>query len=149
MLAQSIEDDVESGAGTVRGLGLLPVEVTFDAEKVTALSVQAWEGLEVAGYEIHHGRHRVSGEAEPFLDGCTVAASAGTMLHGCFENDAFRRAYLAQVAAMTGSPWRPAPDAVGYGEARERMIDTLADAVEAHLDLDAMLTLASSDRTRR
>ena len=142
MLAESIDDRIESGAGTVPGLGLLPVAVVFDADKTTALSIQAWRDREVAGYEIHHGRHRVTGPAESFLDGCSVGTSAGTMLHGCFEDDGFRRAYLAEVAAATGSPWRPAPDAVGYGEARERMIDTLGDAVESHLDLDALLALA-------
>jgi len=34
MLAESIEDDVESGAGRVEGLGLLPTHVTFEGEKV-------------------------------------------------------------------------------------------------------------------
>ncbi len=146
MLAESIHDHIESDAGTVAGLGLLPVEVRFDADKTTALSTQIWGDLQVPGYEIHHGRHQVTGEAVSFLGGCSVGTSAGTMLHGCLEDDAFRRAYLAEVAAATGSPWRPDPAAVGYAEARERMIDTLADAVETYLDLDALLALAGRGR---
>jgi adenosylcobyric acid synthase len=61
------------------------------------------------------------------------------MWHGAFENDGFRRAWLSEVAAATGSPWRPTDDAPAYADRRETMIDTLADAVEAHLDLDVLL----------
>ena len=37
MLAAEIHDDVESGAGLVPGLGLLPATVTFGAAKVLRL----------------------------------------------------------------------------------------------------------------
>ena len=61
------------------------------------------------------------------------------MWHGAFENDGFRRAWLSEVAAAAGSPWRPAAGAPGFADRRETMIDTLADAVEEHVDLDVLL----------
>jgi len=141
MLASTIIDDVESGAGTARGLGVLPVEVRFGEEKVTALTRHEWAGLTVSGYEIHHGVCVPTGPVEPFLDGCVVGATYGTMLHGALEDDAFRAAFLTRVSETTGSAWRP-DAAHSYADARERMIDTLADAVEQHLDLDSLLALA-------
>ena len=64
------------------------------------------------------------------------------MLHGCLENDDFRRALLSEVAALTGSGWSPDERADGYAQRRERMIETLADAMTEHLDVDALLALA-------
>ena len=141
MLATTIHDEIESGAGTVPGLGLLPVQVTF-GEKTTIRATHHWEGLSVPGYEIHHGRCTPTAAVTAFLDGCRVGATFGTMLHGAFEDDTFRHAFLARVAATTGRRWRPDPAAPGHAARREAMIDTLADAVEAHLDVDALVTLA-------
>jgi adenosylcobyric acid synthase len=62
------------------------------------------------------------------------------MWHGTLENDGFRRAWLSEVAASTGSIWCPQPDAPAYQNRRESMINTLADALETHLDLDLLLT---------
>ena len=143
--AEQIEDQFESGAGTVPGLGLLPVRVRFDAEKVTRQASHLWRGHRVDGYEIHHGSCIPDGPGEAFLDGWRHGHSFGTMLHGSLENDGFRNSLLELVAAQTGSRWRPQPGAVGHGAAREAMIETLADAVEAHVDLDALLALARAE----
>jgi adenosylcobyric acid synthase len=62
------------------------------------------------------------------------------MWHGAFENDAFRRAWLSVVARDAGSQWQPRPGATGFAERRERMLDTLADALEQHVDIDAILS---------
>ena len=97
-------------------------------------------------YEIHHGRAERTDPgtfpetAEPFLDGWRSGAVWGTVWHGTFENDGFRRAWLTEVAAAAGSSWAPVPDAPAYGARREAMVDALADAVEEHLDLDLLLT---------
>ena len=61
------------------------------------------------------------------------------MWHGAFENDDFRQAWLAEIAVAAGSPWRSDPDAPAYGARRETMINTLADAVEQHVDLGLLL----------
>jgi adenosylcobyric acid synthase len=140
MLAQVIDDPVESGCGLVDGLGLLPTKIRFGAEKVLRRPTGNWNGYEVEAYEIHHGIAEVDGEAEPFLDGCRRGQVWGTMWHGAFENDGFRRAWLAQIAAAAGSSWRANPNALAYRVRRETMINTLADAVEQHVDLDLLLT---------
>ena len=139
MLLQEIHDDTESGAGTVAGLGLLPGTVTFAPQKVLGRPAGQWRGAVVHAYEIHHGRAQTDAADEDFLDGVRLGSVWGTMWHGAFENDAFRRSWLTQVAVASGSGWTPAPDAPDYLERRETMIETLADAVDVHLDLELIL----------
>jgi len=139
MLAQLIDDPVESGRGVVNGLGLLPTKISFMPSKVLQRPTGSWRGHQVEAYEIHHGIAQVEGEAESFLDGCRRAQVWGTMWHGAFENDDFRQAWLADIAAAAGSPWHPDPAAPAYRARRENMINTLADAVEQHADLGLLL----------
>jgi adenosylcobyric acid synthase len=150
MLAHEIEDDVEGRVGVVPGLGLLPTRVDFGTEKVLARPTGSWDGHAVdTAYEIHHGIARridegcadVPNELEPqaFLDGWRVGSVWGTMWHGAFESDAFRRAWLAQTAATVGSEWTPAEGVPGFAARREGMLETLADALEEHVDIDALL----------
>jgi len=153
MLAHEIEDDVEGRVGVVPGLGLLPTRVDFACDKVLARPVGSWEGHPVdTAYEIHHGIARGVGvgagadrsianppEQQPFLDGWRVGAVWGTMWHGALESDAFRRAWLGEVASAVGSEWAPAADAPGFAERREAMLEILGDAVEEHVDVDSLL----------
>ncbi len=138
MLGHTIDDDVESRAGTVAGLGLLPVRTHFGAAKMLALTSGTWCGNDVTGYQIHHGRVSVEG-GEPFLDGCRVGAVFGTTWHGIFEQDAFRRAFLARVAADSGRAW--VAGTVSFAARREARLDQLGDLVEKHLDTDALWRL--------
>jgi adenosylcobyric acid synthase len=139
MLARVIDDPVESGRGTVGGLGLLPTKISFQADKVLGRPLGEWHGHQVAAYEIHHGIAHIEDRAEPFLDGCRGGQVWGTMWHGAFENDGFRRAWLTEIAAAAGSPWRADLDAPTYGDRRESMINTLADALDQHVDLGLLL----------
>ncbi len=143
MLATTIDDAVESKAGLVQGLGLLPTSVRFGADKRLALTAGSWRGHRVTGYEIHHGVASVDSAAEPFLDGCRQGSVWGTTWHGTFENDDFRRAFLAEAAHSSGVLFdeaRPA-GALGFAGRREAMIDRLADAVEQHLDTQTLLEM--------
>ncbi len=140
MMGSTIRDELESGRGLSSGLGLLPIQVVFDRDKELGRPSGMWRGHRVLAYEIHHGIADRGGDAEPFLDGCRVGSVWGTMWHGTLENDAFRRAWLSEVAASAGSAWRPEPNAPAYAARRETMINTLADAVEDHLDIDLLLT---------
>ncbi|MEU5881261.1 cobyric acid synthase [Spirillospora sp. NPDC047279] len=139
MLAGEIVDEVESGAGTVAGLGLLPARVTFERDKTLARPSGTAYGEPVTAYEIHHGITTVLG-GEPFLDGCRSGAVWGTTWHGAMENDGFRRAFLRDVAAVAGRDFTPAPD-VSFGAIREATLDALGDLVEEHLDTDAVWRL--------
>ena len=62
------------------------------------------------------------------------------MWHGCFEGDAFRGAWLREAADLLGRHGLET-GTVSFTEAREARIDAIADALEEHLDLDAVLRL--------
>ncbi|GAA2347593.1 cobyric acid synthase [Dactylosporangium salmoneum] len=148
MLAERIDDEVESGRGTVSGLGLLPVDIAFAARKTLALPKgTAFDGVPVQGYEIHHGRV-VRGAERPLIrlpdgtgEGAVVGNVFGTHWHGAFESDRFRRAFLTEAARLAGrTGFEVAPD-TSFAALRERTVDVLGDLVEEHLDTDALWRL--------
>jgi adenosylcobyric acid synthase len=147
MLADQIDDPVESRRGLIEGLGLLPVRVRFGAEKILGRPRGRALGAPVAGYEIHHGVAEVVAPAgtgikvaEPFLDGCRCGAVWGTSWHGVLENDEFRRAFLAEVAALAGRDFTPAPG-TSFAAVREARLDVLGDLVAGYLDTAALSRL--------
>jgi len=142
MLGREIADPdgVEGPAGTrVPGLELLDAVTTFGREKVLATPVGSALGEPVTGYEIHHGRVQV-GTGDGFAGGTRSGAIFGTMWHGCLEGDAFRGAWLRVAADLVGRS-DVGTGTVSFAAARENRIDALADALEEHLDLDAVLRL--------
>ncbi|MGQ0847330.1 MAG: cobyric acid synthase [Sporichthyaceae bacterium] len=140
MLARTIVDDVESRAGAVAGLGLLPTEVRFAVDKTVGRVEGTAYGAAVRGYEIHHGVATVDPGAEPFLDGCRQGTVWGTTWHGVLESDGFRRAFLTDVADAAGATWRPGPP-VRFAEVRSARLDALGDLVADHLDTAALTDL--------
>jgi adenosylcobyric acid synthase len=144
MLARSITDDVESRAGTVPGLGLLPTDVRFAAEKTLGRPEGTALGQTVRGYEIHHGLVAVDRDlappTQPFLDGVRSGSVFGTTWHGALENDGFRRAFLTEVARITGRRFVAAPD-TDFAALREARLDRLGDLVAEHADTDALWRL--------
>jgi adenosylcobyric acid synthase len=149
MLGSVIHDDVESGRGSVPGLGLLPVVTRFTAAKTLANPAGYATGTAVAGYEIHHGVVDVQGgdpwfTSEPgggtALDGCRQGALYGTLWHGVLEGDEFRRIFLAEIARLAGRDFAPAPGTC-FEAARQAQFDALADAIDEHLDTGALYKL--------
>ena len=147
MLGSVIDDDVESSSGHVKGLALLPVHTEFQGEKVLARTHAVLEdGSTLEGYEIHHGRVSVDGGVAFFADeGCTVGSVAGTLWHGLFENDAWRRQFLVGVAKRAGKRFIP-DTAHDFAVRRESRIETLADLIEEHLSTDALLAMLEGSR---
>ena len=137
MMGRTIVDDVESGRGSVEGLGWLDAHTTFEATKVTRQRRGHALGQRVSGYQIHHGRVR-SGQPWIALDdaygeepeGAVNDRFFGTALHGLFEDDGFRTAFLGIE-----------PSGASFAAAREAQLDRLADLLEAHLDLAAVEAL--------
>jgi adenosylcobyric acid synthase len=144
MLAEQIDDPVESRQGLLDGLGLLPVRVVFGPAKRLGRPAGRALGAPVAGYEIHHGIAEVTDPAaESFLDGCRRGAVWGTSWHGVLENDEFRRAFLAEVAAQAGRDFTPAPG-TDFAALRQARLDVLGDLVADHLDTAALSRLIAA-----
>jgi adenosylcobyric acid synthase len=148
MMGATVDDPVESHAGVVDGLGLLPVATNFRADKITRLRSGTAAGHPVTGYQIHHGRvHPYGGETFVTLDdahghgvdGVRTDARFGTTLHGLFEADGFRRSFLEGVASHRRKRFVSAGRS--FVGARVDALDELADALAEHLDLTAVEAL--------
>lgn len=139
--------------GVVPGLGLLPVSTRFARPKVVRRVAGRVAGgmSSVSGYQIHLGRVTAEEGVAPWLsldgsgaEGClsTDHRVRGTTVHGVLDEDSLRHAFLGAVATVRGRDFRPSP--VPYAEALDAHLEHLADWVEEHLDLDAVLALAQT-----
>jgi adenosylcobyric acid synthase len=150
MLGQTIADPegIEGPAATVEGLGLLDISTVMSPDKSTRLvkGAHCATGAAIEGYEIHLGRSDGPDCARPVvtIDGRPDGASSadgrvqGTYVHGLFTGDAFRKAWLANLGIISS---------LAYSSEIESALDALADHLEAHLDIEAMLTIARSRQT--
>jgi adenosylcobyric acid synthase len=158
MLGKIIADPegVEGQEGRYQGLDLLPLKTVITGNKVarqrSVASNYPQVGLPVAGYEIHQGRSRLieseEGEQQssykPLFDDSglglvDVSQSIwGSYLHGLFDNGPWRRAWLNHLRQQRGLPSLPT-GVPNYREQREAVLNSLADIVEAHLDLNPVL----------
>lgn len=161
MLGEEILDPqhTESTHDSVKGLGLLGLQTTFVAEKLTSQVKASCDNLvfmgqkiaasSLKGYEIHMGQ-TVFTRAEdrhPFCitERANAACSAiegtvradgrvfGTYIHGIFDHDAFRRSVLNAVRLHKGLPALQNTRNV-YAE-KQRSYDALADMVRTHLNM--------------
>jgi len=152
-------DHVESDRGCVPGLGWLDVTTRFEAAKRTRQRRGRALGHRLAGYEIHHGTvvPNTGATAWIALDDVYGAGGegagdprtgpfVGTALHGLLEADGFRAAFLSAVAGRRRSSWVPA--GASFVAAREAQWDRLADALEANVDLDALIGLIAAAPVR-
>ncbi|MEB3351776.1 MAG: cobyric acid synthase [Cyanobacteriota bacterium] len=153
MLGERLEDPLglEGGAAAMPGLGLLPLHTRFEGRKTLAQRHchALWppgEPLELEGFELHHGSSRCS--ASPLADaeglgwwlpwGEQGGEVAGTYLHGVFENGPWRRRWLNRLRLRRGlAPWSEAVP--HHRRQRQALLDRLADAFEAHVDLTPLL----------
>jgi adenosylcobyric acid synthase len=150
MLGRTISDPegIEGAAATVEGLGLLDVSTVMSADKSTRLvkGTHCATGTAIEGYEIHLGRSEGPDCARPVvtIDGRPDGASSadgrvqGTYVHGLFTGDAFRKAWLAQLGIASS---------LAYTIEIESALEALADHLEAHLDIEAILAVARSRQT--
>ncbi len=155
-------------AGTVAGLGLLPINTTMQPQKVTSLTNgtlatgslfgQPMNDVKLSGYEIHIGetaylegstvfatlerQRQVDGLAAPHSDGCIAQDGRifGTYLHGVFDEDSFRHSFIRAARAYHGL----APSRVfdAWKEKRHASLDRLADTVQESLDITAIFSWA-------
>jgi adenosylcobyric acid synthase len=154
MLGETITDpEGIEREGSAPGLGLLPIHTTMRAEKVTRSATGTLHGNTlfgqrvatryVAGYEIHVGETSYAAHARPFAtfteteewDGCVSenVRVVGTYLHGVFDEDGFRHAFLLAARAFAGLGSDVA--LTGWKTKREESLNRLADEVSKALDL--------------
>jgi adenosylcobyric acid synthase len=125
--------------GDAVGLGLLPLETSFYAEKETRQTATRflqlpppWQQLSTLvfdGYEIHHGRSHPTGSVSAALpDGLGYVSGhiLAVYLHGLFEQPALVEALVAGVPPRS----------------LEAAFELLADAVEASVDIPSLLDKA-------
>lgn len=148
MLGQMLSDPdgVEDG-GVLRGMGLLPTETVFDAQKtrtrvMATVTAQPFCGAKLEAYEIHNGQTTVEGE--PFChlsdgkaDGCVQGAVFGTYLHGLFDSGELTEKLAQWLCERKGILYETA-EALDYGAYREAQYDKLAAGVREALDMDAV-----------
>lgn len=148
-----IDCGIENTVGAVSGLGLLDAVTRFDLYEKRTLQVRKKvtgggpildriRGQEVAGYEIHMGVTFPKGEAA-FADDGAVAKDGlviGTYLHGIFENENFRNAFLDYLYARRNTARVPTVDqnrvSVPKTEAAGDLYDELARSMEINLNMD-------------
>jgi adenosylcobyric acid synthase len=160
MLGQLILDpEGIEGSESARGLCLLPIKTTMRPSKITLaatghLAAQSLFGQPVGniflhGYEIHVGETSYLGQEHPFAhlvrrtkepqgsiaDGCVSedARIVGTYLHGLFDEDGFRHAFIHAARQF----WRLAPAAAlsDWRSKRQESLDRLARVVSQSLDM--------------
>jgi adenosylcobyric acid synthase len=141
MLCRSIDDPVESRSGLIDAMGVLDADIVFASDKV----LRRWQGS-LGGYEIHHGRVARCAEAawfevDGYPQGYRRGQVFGTHWHGLFDNDDFRRLWLTDAATAAGRDGFVVADGVDVSVRRDAQLDTMADLLDAHLDVDAVTGL--------
>jgi adenosylcobyric acid synthase len=135
-----------------------PLKVTSLAHGTvvtTSLFGQDIPPVLLSGYEIHIGETTYLDRAKPFAqisrglasstehhDGCISADGRifGTYLHGLFDQDTFRYAFIN--AARAFYQLTPASHLNAWKAMREASINRLAKEVEQSLDMDKIFTWA-------
>ena len=160
MLGQELADPggIEQ-QGCMAGLGLLPINTTMQAEKVTRICAGTIHGCSlfgqplqdnrIAGYEIHVGETLYLDGARTFAtlatgdwDGCVSSDGRilGTYLHGVFDQDCFRHQFLA--AARGFLKLTPPSPLNAWHLQREESLDRIAHQVSTSLDMHRIFAWA-------
>jgi len=157
MLGRVVDDPLglEGSPGGSPGLKWLDLETTLDVEKqlrnvageLTFGGTADLGGAAVRGYEIHAGVTRGRALERPSAvleDGRPDGAISedgkilGTYLHGIFDAPEACTALLRWAGLSD-------PKTIDYFVVREQAIERLADSVESHLDMRAILGLLKLD----
>jgi adenosylcobyric acid synthase len=146
MLGRTLSDPhgIEGPPCKVDALGLLAIDTEIGGDKTLCeVSGESADGVPFRGYEMHMGRSTGPDTERPLLrlsdgrgDGAMSPGGrvAGTYVHGLLAGDRQREAWLMRLGA--------APSGLNYEHEVERTLDALAEHLEAHMDVDRLLTLA-------
>lgn len=145
MMGQQIEDPdgTEGTPGGSTGLGFFNMDTVITKEK--CLTRKEYGGqhflsnTSITGYEIHMGISSTNQaytqltELESLMIMDESQKMIGTYLHGIFESATVTTAILKELTGKT-------VNASEYAEQKEKDLNRLADLMEEHLDVDAMLS---------
>ena len=144
MLGKAVHDPngIEGDAGSSIGLGFLDMETTLGSDKtLRRVSGQLiGSGAKISGYEIHAGissgpaLDNAFADLNSHRDGCRShdGQIIGSYLHGLFDESETREELLRWAGANE-------IEDLDYAGIIESNIERLADCLEAHLDIDALL----------
>lgn len=176
MLGEWIRDPLNTESGDeIRGMGLLPVETVFAAEKtrtrvsgrfenVTGI-FQKLQGTEFEGYEIHMGETRQIGDGkkEPLCsltdqcsgktspDGLTNENIYGTYVHGILDGEKVVTEIIRTLADKKNIRVEEI-SRTSLKSFKEVQYDLLAEALRKHLDMEMIyeiLGLSGNKQTRK
>lgn len=154
LLGERLTNASIEGTGTtdvVEGLGLLPVETRFSTRKRVQQVTVVVDGSgpidgasgPVSGYEIHMGNTTHTTPIDEPLEAQSGATRSvlGTYLHGVFENESVRDAFLTplfrRIGATEVQSTRQSPDP--YASAADLVSDIpLGELFDAYPDTDAI-----------
>ena len=147
MLGEKLFDPLQTESTHVEldGLGLLPLETTFAAEKFTRqvqLNVDfdflgsRIVGKNLDGYEIHAGTTNLRGQKV-----VSTGEVFGTYVHGIFDNDDFRRQFVNAVRAKKNLP--PLASTRNLRAERQKNYDRLAAVVRESLNMQLLAEIMS------
>ena len=147
MLGRKIHDPdgAEGPVGSsCDGLGLLDIETIMTGEKRTIQVNGTFVDNQTPmhGYEIHIGNSEGPDRDRPLfiIEGKREGARSpdgrvmGSYIHGLFNQDEFRQSFLGSLGHQAGHH--------SYQMMVEETLDALANHIAAHLDTEAMLTIA-------
>ena len=159
MLGMTITDrfGTDGAPGVYEGFGLLPIDTEMSNRKIlkqVEIQIQASplheSVMTIHGYEIHMGRSTLRmGKSGSFLFTGTREGQIfvfdqdrgilGTYIHGIFDNDVFRRAFLNW--ARKRKDLMVLPASFNYRKYRLNQFDRLADWLEENSDTQELLRL--------
>jgi len=135
---------IEGTAGSTTCLGFFDMETELTKDKKLAQQTAklSTSNAVIKGYEIHSGITQGPALNHPliisdhFTDGAISEDNniIGTYLHGLFDEQ-FACNELLNWAGLKQA------EAIDYSALKENEIDRLADAMEKHIDIDAILKL--------
>lgn len=158
MLGEKITDTdgVENG-GSVRGMGLLPMETEFKTEKTRTRvngvfenmtgTLKSLNGTEFEGYEIHMGKSEFSVPCMTKLsngkqDGISQGDVYGSYVHGIFDKCADKIVKcLCDKKGIDSTKIK----SIDMAELKEREYDRLADMVRESLDMDLVYKIINKE----
>lgn len=155
MLGRVVRDPLrtESDLEEIQGLGILPMDTEFALDKHTVQShgkvlseglfFDRCRGTDIVGYEIHMGRSFVDGpplfeieaQEQGYGDGILSGSAFGTYLHGIFDNDPLRTAFLEWLWESRGET-RRVENSQSQAAIREQAFNELADWVRNSVDME-------------